>query len=129
MADNSSFVSSIRGDQEIQKYVDESLRRRPDFAASDKAFSTLMNNPSLFARGGSFVDPMQLQQKAGQGYLQARAGTEQNYLQNQNNLAQVGQQAAQGLGNITADISNLNAQQTLASGGLFGGLMGSLYQQ
>jgi hypothetical protein len=126
MANNSSFVSSIQGDQGIERYVDESLRRRPDFASSDKAFSTLMSNPSLFARGGSFVDPMQLQQKSGQGFLQARAGTEQNYLQNQNNLAGIGQQAAMGLGNITADISNLNAQSTLDTGGLFGSLMGGL---
>ena len=100
--------------------------QRPDFASADKAYSRLMANPGLFARGGSFVDPQQLQQQAGQGYLQQRAGIEGDYLQNQNNLAGVADQAATNNGAITSMISNLNAQSTLDTGGVFGSLMGGL---
>lgn len=126
MADNSSFTSPLWGEKRVIKFADEALRTAPDFTAADKAYSRLMSNPTLFARGGSFVDPMQAQQFAGKGFLQSRGQTEGDFLQNQNRLAQVSAGAGSSLANIVSDISSLNALQTSGQGGLYGQLMGGL---
>jgi hypothetical protein len=127
MANNSSFLSPTYGDQSIENYIKTSLREAPDFTSADKAYGQLMSNPTLFARGGNFIDPTQAQQTAGSGFLQSRGQTAQDSLQNQSNLAGIGEGAANSLASIQAAISQLDAQQTAGQGGMFGKLLGGLF--
>jgi hypothetical protein len=120
------MLSPLWGEKRLQQYADTALRTAPDFSATDKAYSSLMSNPSLFARGGSFVDPSQAQQDAGSGYLQSRGQIGQDFLSNQSNLAGVAAGAGGALGQVSAMQTLLNAMNKNSNTNAFSAIMGGL---
>jgi hypothetical protein len=114
------------GEHGIEKWARTDLVRGPDFSDITKAFSSLMSNPSLIARGGQFTDPMQAQQEATPGYLQARGGVAQNRMNTQANDAALAQNAGSARGQILDLINQLHAQSINANSSLFGTLLGGV---
>jgi hypothetical protein len=110
----------------VEKWAGTDMRRGPDFTDITKAFSSLMSNPSLIARGGNFVDPMQVQQDATPGYLGARAGVAENRMNNIANDAELDINAGSARGSLLSLINQLKSQQIGVQGSLFGTLLGGL---
>lgn len=60
-------------DQSLAKYLTTFLHNPPQFEQTDRMFSTLMSKPSfMLGPGGSFIDPSQQRQAAGNAYLGER---------------------------------------------------------
>lgn len=114
------------GEHGLEKWARTDIRRGPDFTDITKAFSSLMSNPSLIARGGMFTDPMQAQQEATPGYLQARGGIAQNRMNTQANDVALAESAGSARGSILDLINQLKTQQIGANSSLFGSLLGGL---
>jgi hypothetical protein len=115
-----------RTQNQVERYAKTDLARQPDFTDITKAFSSLMANPSLIARGGTFNDPMQAQQEATPGYLSARSGVAQNRMNQIGADATLSQSAGAARGNILDLIPQLLAQRIGGQGSLFGALLGGL---
>jgi len=111
----------------IQKWANTDIRRGPDFSDITKAFSTLMSNPTLLARGGAWNDPQQVQQQATPGYLNARSGVAQNRMQNIGNDAALAKSAGNAQGNILDLMNQINTMQTGTQGSMFGSLLGGMF--
>src|SRR5271166_508028 len=120
------YVSPLFGEQSLKNYTKTALRTGPDYSSVDKAYSNLMSNPSLFARGGNFVDPTQAQSDAGQGFLQQRGQIGQDWLQNQNNLAGVSANSGSALGQITSFQDIIKALTTQGGTAGLNGILGGL---
>jgi hypothetical protein len=110
----------------IEKWAKTNLRTGPDFGDITKAFSSLMSNPSLIARGGTWNDPQQAQQEATGGYLSARGGVAQNKLSEDTADAGLATSAGQARGQLLQLIPQLLTSQLGAQGSLFGSLLGGL---
>ena len=121
-----TMLSPLWGEKRLMNYADTALRTGPDFSSTDKAYSSLMSNPSLFARGGNFVDPSQLQQQSESGFLQSRGQIGQDFLNNQSNMAGVAAGAGNALGQINEMQRLLSAAKTNNSTSAFGQVFSSL---
>ncbi len=113
-------------EKRIERWANTDIRRGPDFSGINSLFGSLMSNPSLIARGGTYTDPMQAQQEATPGYLQARGGVAQNRMQNIGNDAALAESAGTARGQILNLINQLRAATIGGNSSLFGTLLGGL---
>jgi hypothetical protein len=110
----------------IGKFARSSMIHGPDFSDIDHMFGNMMSNPTMMARGGNWIDPMQAQQQATSGYLSNRGGIAENFMQQLMRMAGLAESAGSAKGQIAGMIPRLEAIDTSANSSLFGNLLGGM---
>lgn len=125
--DTSDINYPIMLERQLSRSANSQLNSPANFSGANKMFSSAMAHPSfMLGPGGSFIDPSQQANIAGQNYLGERGAIAGQNLQDKDQLAQLLLSLGSNIGSMTANQTGLEAAQigqNSSSGGLFGGLM------